>query len=198
MTICLTGNETLAIDKKPAISEFWRWAFSDLKQNNVRGVFSEWLVAQILELDLTQARESWDAYDLITPTGITLEVKSAAYLQSWTAEYGQLSKIVFQGLKGKTWTPKAGYSESATYNADFYVFCLQICKDPAQWNALDLEQWEFYVLPKVTMESLNLKTIGLSTLSRLTPSLNAIGFRQFFLDVMEIRIETTATTLLFN
>lgn len=29
-------------------------------------------------------RREWDAYDLVTPTGTTLEVKSSAYVQTWT------------------------------------------------------------------------------------------------------------------
>jgi hypothetical protein len=59
---------------------FWRWSSSDLVSNALRGVLAEYLVAcDIGVADGT--RMEWDAYDLKTPGGVKVEVKSAAYLQ---------------------------------------------------------------------------------------------------------------------
>jgi hypothetical protein len=52
----LQGVETLhgADPELPAatVLDFWRWAFGDLCHNNLRGIFAEWLVAQLLGIDL--------------------------------------------------------------------------------------------------------------------------------------------------
>lgn len=83
----LDGQESVIIDGHPlakaSILDFWQWAFSDLCANNVRGVFAEWLVAKLLDIDLPDARDSWAAWDLQTAEGVTIEVKCGAYVQSW-------------------------------------------------------------------------------------------------------------------
>jgi hypothetical protein len=63
--------------------DFWQWAYSDLLSNTNRGRLAEFIVARALSLGLTDVRIEWDAVDLVTPTGVKVEVKSAAYLQSW-------------------------------------------------------------------------------------------------------------------
>jgi hypothetical protein len=61
---------------------FWQWSASDLVSNALRGRLAEFLVAQALGI-ADGIRAEWDAYDLRTRQGHTLEVKSAAYLQTW-------------------------------------------------------------------------------------------------------------------
>lgn len=68
-----------------AIMDFWRWAFGNLLNNDIRGVFAEWLVAKVLEIPLA-VRQSWRGWDLETPEGIKIEVKASAYLQEWPTE----------------------------------------------------------------------------------------------------------------
>lgn len=150
--------------------DFWRWAFSDLRMNDVRGVYAEWLVAKLLHLD-PPPRDSWDCCDIRTPDGKRIEVKSAAYVQAWNQT--KPSRITFGSLRGRTWDPATGYSIERTFNADVYVFCLEIEKDPARWNALDLGQWRFYVLPRSVIEKRCFATIGLGTLARLSTEINA-------------------------
>ena len=58
-------------DRYGTMNDFWTWAFSDLQANNVRGVFAEWMVAQILGLT-PNPRGSWDDYDLQLPDGRTI------------------------------------------------------------------------------------------------------------------------------
>lgn len=201
MSVRLTGQESIRHipgGQEATILEFWQWAFSDIKQNDVRGVFSEWLVARILGLELLPCRESWGAYDLITPTGTKLEIKSAAYLQSWHGDSGALSKIVFSGLKGRTWDVKTGFSAEPTYNADVYVFCLQTCCEPAKWNALNINQWRFYYLKRASLETLNIRSISLKRLSQLVEPLTADGLYLSFLTEGWIIPYTDNTHKLFD
>jgi len=64
------------------VREFWSWSSSDLLSNALRGRVAEFLVAKALGV-ADGVRNEWDAFDLTSKTGITVEVKSSAYLQSW-------------------------------------------------------------------------------------------------------------------
>jgi len=48
-----------------------------------RGVLVEFIVASAIGVDLNSVREEWGAYDLTIQDGIRVEVKSAAFIQSW-------------------------------------------------------------------------------------------------------------------
>jgi len=63
--------------------DFWKWSVSDLISNATRGRFAEFIVASALGINMENVRDEWSAYDLISPEGIKIEVKSAAYIQSW-------------------------------------------------------------------------------------------------------------------
>ncbi len=80
MAKTLTGDEGLSgggLDLSDAkVLDFWQWAYSNLKANDVRGVLAEWLVAKIVGLELGP-RVSWEGWDLITPEGAKIEVKAS-------------------------------------------------------------------------------------------------------------------------
>jgi hypothetical protein len=42
-------------------------------------------------------------------------------------------------------TPMSSAAEPEV-RADVFVFSVQTCKDPQRYDALDLSQWEFYVV----------------------------------------------------
>ncbi len=154
--------------------DFWRWAFGDLRSNNVRGIFAEWMVAQILGLK-PNPRGSWDDYDILLPDGRTVEVKASAYLQVWHVADSKPSLILFTGLKGHKWEDETQRRNSPerTYNADLYVFCVQTEKDATRWDAFDLAQWDFYVLPRARLEAYGSSSLRLSTVQSFTGKLSA-------------------------
>ncbi len=140
--IPLAGNEPAGINA--TVLDFWRWAYSNLRDNVVRGVFAEWLVGEALGCTTTM-RSAWDDYDLLTAEGIRVEVKSAAYLQSWSSECP--SPIRFTGLARQSSYPTDDPSDLAPdFHADVYVFALLATKEPVPYAELDMEQWEFWVL----------------------------------------------------
>lgn len=53
-------------------------------------------------------------------------------------------RIRFSGLKARLGV--AYPVGEPVYKSDVYVFCFQSQTDPTKWNALDLNQWEFYVM----------------------------------------------------
>lgn len=158
----LTGDEPFqGVDA--TVQEFWAFAMSDLRMNNVRGYLAEFLVAKAV--GATGSRVEWDAYDVLTPEGIRVEVKSAGYLQVWAQR--RLSRVSFGSMKGRTWTPQGGESPEATLNADVYVFAIQSAISHDDYDALDVGQWEFYVVGRTAIEATGYASIGLPTLRTL-------------------------------
>jgi len=159
----MTGSEPfVGIDG--TVTDFWRFAMSDFRTNNLRGYLAEYLVARAVESK--QSRVEWHSHDVITPDGITIEVKSSAYLQAW-AQRG-VSTITFSGLRGKKWTPEANYAAEQTYNAEVYVFCVNTATDHATYNPIDVSQWDFYVISKLILSALGQKTLSLSRVRSLS------------------------------
>ncbi|KAA0597206.1 hypothetical protein J2848_000350 [Azospirillum lipoferum] len=158
------------------ITDFWRWAYSDLMSNTTRGVFAEWMVARLLGLSTPQ-RFEWDACDLVTPEGVRIEVKCGAYRQRWHTHHPS-SRIVFSGLRARTWSADTGiFTSKRSFNADLYVFCVQTETDMARWDAFDLDQWRFYLLRRDEVMKLNQDSVGLVTLRRLAEEREAIVLR---------------------
>src|SRR5437016_10634959 len=65
---------------------FWQWSTSDLVSNVTRGRLAEFLVARALGLEAEDMREEWAAFDLLSQEGIRVEVKSAAFVQTWAQQ----------------------------------------------------------------------------------------------------------------
>lgn len=159
----LSGSESFdGVDA--SVMDFWAFAMSDLRMNNVRGYLAEFLVSRAV--GASGGRVEWDAYDVLSPDGIKIEVKSSAHLQVW--DQRRLSRIVFTGLTGRTWTPQDGESSEATFNADVYVFCVQTAQTHEEYNPLDVDQWDFYVVPRDDIAALGNKSISLAALQRLS------------------------------
>ncbi len=134
------------------LRSFWQWSASDLVSNAMRGVLAEYLVAQALAVANDGIREEWAPYDLRTPEGITIEVKSAAYIQSWHQE--RLSTISFLCPKTRAWDPQTGlHEEGPRRQARVYVFALLAHQNQATLDPLNLDQWEFYVVPTAVLDA---------------------------------------------
>lgn len=148
---------------------FWQWSSSDLVSNALRGVLAEYIVT-IAVSSKENIRTEWDAYDVETPEGIKVEVKSGAYIQSWSQE--KLSTIQFGIEQTQGWDARTNtYSTKRKRQADVYVFCVLTHKKQNTINPLDLDQWIFYVIStsRLTEAVAAQKTISLSSLLRVGP-----------------------------
>jgi hypothetical protein len=162
-TRLLAGDEPI-VGTSALVSDFWAWALSDVRANTVRPMLAEFLVAQALGA-AAKPRIEWDAYDVETPDGVRVEVKSSAYLQAWTQ--ARPSSIRFGGLNSRTWAPVDGYATAASYNADVYVFALLTARDHGAYDPLDLAQWSFWVVPRRTVEATGQRSLALSRVEAL-------------------------------
>lgn len=161
----LTGDEVIQ-GSDLTVAEFWRWAFSDLRENIVRGVFAEFLVAKAVG-DPNPLRHAWDNYDVTAADGTRIEVKSSAYLQSWRQR--ALSRITFAGLTGgRAYSYETNELEAEpSLRADVYVFALHGCREPDQYDPLDLSAWQFYVVSVETLRAAGSpKSVSMAFLER--------------------------------
>ena len=157
-------NKSLNFD----LSSFWSWNQSNLIENRTRGILAEFIVKKALDIK-SDSRVEWDNFDLVSNTGKKLEIKSAAYIQSWDQE--KYSEIKF-GI-----SPTVGTIDNSKYDGnkrrwtDFYVFCLLKNKDQTTINPLDLSQWTFFILETkiLNKHKPEQKTIGLNSLLKLKP-----------------------------
>ena len=172
------GGEPLG----PTLRDYWQWSGSDLVSNVERGVLAEFLVASALKLT-KKPREEWGAFDLAVPGYGKIEVKSAAYIQSW--EQKEYSRISFDVARRKfLWSPETGEYEkqgSPQRVADVYVFCLLKHKCQETIDPLNMEQWEFYIVSRSQLDGSDWKEnkrIGLKSLTCLTEAIPYIDLKR--------------------
>lgn len=155
------------------MTDFWTWAYSDLSNNIGRSVLAEYIVATALgtsSIETERSRVMWRPYDLLSKEGYRVEVKSAAYVQSWDSKHPE--HISFRIAPARIPDETGDYKLDAPLqrNSDLYVFCIYtaITKDE---SPLNLDLWEFYILPTKVLDEKKptQKTITLPVLKQLEP-----------------------------
>lgn len=158
----LQGDEQFT-EGDATVLDFWRFAMSDLRVNNVRGYLAEFLVARAL--GVAAKRVEWDDYDVLW-NDVKVEVKSSACLQVWPQRAP--SQIRFAGLRGRTWGDiTRGMSVEKIYKADIYVLASLTTRDHRDYDPLDVGAWEFFVVPRSVLAELKADSIGRATAARL-------------------------------
>jgi hypothetical protein len=186
--ITFTGDVKIA--GSASLLDFWRWAFSDLCDDDIKGIFAEWMVGMLLGLPLSFSRRvSWADSDIILLNGTRIEVKATALWQSWKLVNQDGSsksitapatlnpgKIRFCGLQART--TESQWSGERAYKADLYVFCFHSQTDPAEWDAWNLADWEFYVMTRQELADLKVgRSISLTALRKIRQPMSAAQFQ---------------------
>jgi hypothetical protein len=135
----LDGSERF-VGLDATVADFWRWAFSDLRDNTARGILAEFLVGRAVGGE-HGLRIGWDNIDAQTPDGTTIEVKCSAFAREFDATRNE-------------------YSVEPRVRADVFVFAVQMQRDPASYHMLDLAHWEFWVVNAETVRGRAGKTVG--------------------------------------
>ena len=166
----LKGNERFHLDgeKYASVKDFWAWANSDISNNTIRGVIAEFLVAQALDIDILKSfRKEWEPYDLLYGE-IKIEVKSAAFVQSWHRNCCSKSPIRFDIRPKKVEEPehfedkrrcKRPWSKEAKRRCHVYVFCLFAEKERGRIFPLDISQWKFYVVNTQELDEFDMELV---------------------------------------
>lgn len=173
-----TGDEhfhTDGVTLNVTLLEFWQWVDSDLVSNTVRGRLAEYLVAHDLGI-ADGIRSEWIAYDLTSKNGTKVEVKSAAYVQTWAQR--RPSQIYFDIRPTLGWDPDtAKFGDVQKRQAEVYVFALLSEKDESKLDSMNVSHWRFFVLPTGVLDGVcpYQKKIGLKRLLTLKPEEVSFG-----------------------
>lgn len=142
----LTGSEPLA---GGTVADFWRWAMSDLRMNVARGYLVEYLVALALD-DPAPTRVEWGPWDVQAADGTRVEVKTCGRLQSWATRALSTPSWTFKSVRAaRVWSDVLGDYQpiDPASRVHVWVFALHTAEEPAEYDPLDIGQWEFRVIP---------------------------------------------------
>ena len=165
----LTGNEEFTLEGKPTgmtMLEFWRWKYSEIY--DIQDELAEFIVAKALGLKEAYNVGNWTLFD-IDYRDTRIEVKETSYQHAWQTDEEEKSKQ-------RTFSITKAYSEYADNTSeyerqnDIYVFCLNTGMTRAESNPLQLEHWEFYIVPTdvINEECGDGKTVSLSRIRQMT------------------------------
>lgn len=191
-----TGDEKLHLTGEAldvCVSDFWRWSASDLLSNATRGVFAEFIVAHALGISFDDIRDEWGAFDLKTPEGIKVEVKSAAYIQSW--HQTKLSNITFRVPETRAWDADTNIqARESQRQADVYVFALLAHTEQDMIDPLDLDQWKFFVLPTPILNARTRSQHSITLKTLIALSGGAVSFNELRSSVTRLADEASSET----
>ncbi|WP_147272017.1 hypothetical protein [Marinilabilia salmonicolor] len=111
---------------------------------------------------------SWESFDILSPEGIKIEVKTAGLVQIWQQKKPSVPSYDIKQKSG--WSGETSeYDGIITRQADVYVFCLHHEKDPATCNPLSSDAWSFYVVATNDIDQKlgTQKSVGISTIENI-------------------------------
>ena len=166
----MTGKEAFVLDGDAlgfVFLDFWRFHYSNIY--SLHGEIAEFVVARALGVTEAQNSAYWTLWDT-NYRNKRIEVKATAYYHLWN-ESGNVSKQRTFGItmaNGSYDPAKSGNSEFCRQN-DVYVFCLNTGDTRESSNPLNLNNWEFYIVPTVVINEKcgNNKTISLGRIKSL-------------------------------
>lgn len=135
------------------VRDFWSWSASQLVGNALRGLVAEFLVGRAVNSDL-RTRTEWDAVDLVTSEGISIEVKCSGYIQSWAQK--RPSQPSFDVAPKRSWDARTNTSSQVPRRAaQLYVFALHHHAERATVDPMDVTQWTFFVVPTARLDAVH-------------------------------------------
>lgn len=173
------GDNPFKINDGPSkytLLDFWAWAFSDVLTNTTRGMVAEFIVATALGIDIKKPRDGWSKFDLIY-RNIGIEVKSSSYHQRWYQK--SLSSICFIVPKRKGWDETTNKLDiESKRQAAIYVLSLLAEKDRDKVNPLDIDQWQFWIIPTLFFNDRKRSQHSITYISLMKEIGNSISYNQ--------------------
>lgn len=176
----ITGHEEFTFDgvsQNVNLIDFWRFRYSNIY--DIQGALAEFIVAKALGISDAHNIEYWTVWD-ITYRELRIEVKETSYYHPWNKD-GKVSEARSFGIT----KANSRYAENATGSVDesfqnvferqndLYVFCLNTGATAETSYPLNLDHWEFYVVPTsvINEKCKNNKTISLSRVRKMVHAL---------------------------
>ena len=143
----MDGKDLFELDGKTldfSYMDFWKFQFSNIY--NLQEYIAEFLVAKSLGVTESFNTDHWTLYDVFY-RNTRIEVKQTSYYHPWN-EGGKVSDVrVFGITKANSNYESAAEDNRYERQNDIYVFCLNTGKTKEESYPLNLNNWEFYVVP---------------------------------------------------
>lgn len=167
------GDECFTLKGKDTdltMLEFWRWHFSEIF--DLQSKIAEYIVGKALGLKEAQNVGEWTLFDM-EYRGKRIEVKETSYYHAWQTDEEPKSKHRIFGITKAYDNYKEKNSPLRRQN-DIYIFCLNTGETKEASNPLELNNWQFYVIPTKTIneECGEARTISLVKVEKLTNKLS--------------------------
>ena len=186
----MTGKEKFELDGKSLgfdFKDFWEFQYSNIY--NMQETIAEFLVAKALGLDDSYNTGYWTLFDVFY-RDTRIEVKQTSYYHPWN-EGGKVSQIRTFGITkaNSNYEGNGGENKYERQN-DIYIFCLNTGDTKETSYPLNLNNWEFYIVPTAFINEHcgNNKTISLNRIRNF-------GFRAFRFDEIKAEVDRIIDTL---
>jgi hypothetical protein len=70
-------------------------------------------------------------------------------------------------LRTFLWRPESGTAATADLHSEVYVFCVHSGQEDEEYDPLNLDQWQFWVVSRATLVATGQTTFRQKTLSKL-------------------------------
>jgi len=166
----MTGKEKFEFDGEELdydFIDFWRFHYSNIY--DIQGRIAEFIVAKALDIHESQNDQYWTLWDL-TYRGLRIEVKETSYYHSFNQE-GKVSQQRSFGITkaNGSYDPQISGNTDFCRQNDVYVFCLNTGYTKEESYPLNLNNWEFYIVPTSVINEKcgDNKTISLNRIKSL-------------------------------
>ena len=178
------NNENIGFD----FLDFWKFHYSNIY--DLQDKIAEFIVSKALGVHEAQNDQYWTLWD-ISYRNKRIEVKETSYYHSFNEEGKVSDQRVFGITKANgSYDPdKSGNAEFCRQN-DIYVFCLNTGNTRNASYPLNLNNWEFYIIPTsiINEQCGNNKTISLGRIKRL-------GYSAKQYDEIKMEIDSIINTM---
>lgn len=203
----ITGEEEFVDGEKMLgfnMIDFWRFQFPNIY--DYHGELAEFIVSMALGKTKPDNKDIWTLYDIdyIADQGkaVKIEVKASAYYHAWQTENSKISEQrTFSIAKSHSSYIEQSEILSGTRStlsgddrferpSDIYVFCLNNGRNREEAYTLNVQNWEFYVVPtaKINDECGDNKTISLNRIHKM--NIMPVSFGQ-----LKAEIEKAASSI---
>ncbi len=158
--------------------EFWCSKFSNVY--NIQEYIAEFLVEKALGIDKSHNTEYWTLFDILYKD-YRIEIKETGYYHPWN-ENGKISESRRFGItKANSKYENKDSNNLYERQNDIYVFCLNVGKTKETSNPLNIDNWEFYIVPTKTINEVckNNKSISLNKVKKISEKVNYFKIKEY-------------------
>lgn len=170
----MIGNEKFILNNNKldfGILDFWIYKYSNIY--NMQEVIAEFIVEKALNIEKSYNTDYWTLFDILY-RNCRIEIKETSYYHPWN-ENGKVSNQRSFGItKANSNYENNGSENKFERQNDIYVFCLNTGTTKESSNPMNLNNWEFYIVPTsvINEKCSNNKTISLNKVRQLTKAVS--------------------------